>query len=100
MNEYKIKYKGFSLIEALVALMVAAMALITVFAIYDRARRASDSITQKLDRYVLPSEILQKIAEDLDRIAAPGSNAKITIANSFQSGLPAAQIDHTKPDSR
>ena len=83
---------GFSLVEALVAMMIAVMTFIVVFAIYDQVQRASSSITQKLDTYVLPSEILQKIAEDIDRIAGPGSDAKITIVNSFQSGLPAAQL--------
>jgi prepilin-type N-terminal cleavage/methylation domain-containing protein len=88
----KSQYEGFSLIEVLVALVIAAMVLAAVFAIYDRARRASESITQKLDSYVMPSEILQKIAEDIDRIAAPGSNANIKVVNGFQSGLPAAQL--------
>lgn len=92
MKIYKAQYRGFSLIEALVALVVAVMTLAVVFAIYDRARRASDSITQKLDGYALPAEILQRIAEDIDRIAGPGADAAITIVNSFQSGLPAAQL--------
>jgi hypothetical protein len=92
MNRHKAKSEGFSLVEALVAMMVAAMAFVAVFAIYDQVQRASDSITRKLDNDVLPSEILQKIAEDIDRIAGPGSDAKITIVNSFQSGLPAAQL--------
>ena len=92
MNRRKAHYKGFSLIEALVALVAAVMALTVVFAIYDRARRASDSITQKLDSSLLPSEILQRIAEDIDRLAGPGAAAAITIANGFQSGLPAAQL--------
>jgi Tfp pilus assembly protein PilV len=92
MNRRKAHYKGFSLIEALVALVTAVMTLAVVFAIYDRARRASDSITQKLDSSSLQAEILQRIAEDIDRIAGPGADAAITIANSFQSGLPAAQL--------
>jgi hypothetical protein len=92
MKRSRTQYNGFSLVEALVAMMMAVMALIAVFAIYDQVRRASVSITRKLDSYVMPSEILQKIAEDIDRIAGPGSDAKITIVNSFQSGLPAAQL--------
>jgi hypothetical protein len=92
MNRRKEYYKGFSLIEALVALVIAVMALTVVFAIYDRARRASDSIMAKLDSSSLPAEILQRIAEDIDRLAGPGADAAITIANSFQSGLPAAQL--------
>jgi hypothetical protein len=92
MSKHQAHYKGFSLIEALVALVTAVMTLVVVFAIYDRARRASDSITRKLDSYVMPSEITQRIAEDIDRLAGPGADAAITIANSFQSGLPAAQL--------
>lgn len=41
---------------------------------------------------MLPSEILQKIAEDLDRVASPGSDARIVVGNSFQHGLPSAQL--------
>jgi type II secretory pathway component PulJ len=95
MKRHEAKSEGFSLIEALIAMIMAAMVFTAVFAIYDQMRRASDSVTQKLDRYVLPSEILQKIAEDLDRIAAPGTDSKITVVNSFQSGLPAAQLTIT-----
>jgi type II secretory pathway pseudopilin PulG len=92
MNSNGAKHNAFTLIEVLVALIAATLALIAVFAIYERVSRAADSIQKKLDGYILPSEILQRIAEDLDKVAAPGTDAKITIANSFQSGFPTAQL--------
>jgi len=73
--------RGFSLAEVLAALTIGAMVLIAVLGIYSRAERSATAITRKLDSSRLPSEILQRIAEDLDRIIASGSDTKVTIEN-------------------
>jgi len=73
--------RGFSLAEVLAALTIGAMVLIAVLGIYSRAGRSAAAITRKLDSSRLPSEILQRIAEDLDRIIASGSDTRVTIEN-------------------
>lgn len=73
--------EGFSLAEVLAALTIASMVLVAVLGIYSRAETGAAAVTDKLDESRLPSEVLQRIAEDLDRIVSPGSDTKITVEN-------------------
>jgi prepilin-type N-terminal cleavage/methylation domain-containing protein len=83
---------GFSLAEVLVALTIGAMVLVAVLIIYSRAETSAAAITRKLDSSRLPSEVLQRIAEDLDRIGAPGADTKVTIENKFENGFSTARL--------
>lgn len=83
---------GFSLAEVLVALTIGAMVLVAVLGIYSRAESSAAAITRKLDSSRLPSEVLQRIAEDLDRTVAPGADTKVTIDNKFENGFSTAQL--------
>lgn len=83
---------GFSLAEVLAALTIGAMILVVVLGIYSRAERSAAAITRKLDSSQLPREILQRIAEDLDKIITADSDTKIAIENKFQKGLPTARM--------
>jgi len=84
--------EGFSLAEVLAALTIAAMVLVAVLGIYSRAERSAAAVTRKLDSSQLPSEVLQRIAEDLDRIIASDSDTQITIENKFEKGFPTARL--------
>lgn len=86
------KLSGFSLAEMLAALTIGAMILVAVVSIYSRAERSADTISRRLDSSRLPGEVLQRIAEDLDRTISAGSNAKITIENKFENGFPSARL--------
>jgi prepilin-type N-terminal cleavage/methylation domain-containing protein len=87
------KYRGgFSLAEVLVALMIGAMVLVAVLSIYSRAETSAAAITRKLDSSGLPSEVLQRIAEDLDRIVSSGADTKVTIENKFENGFSTARL--------
>lgn len=98
INEKNIQSKplqrqlGFTLAEVLTALMIAAMILVVVLGIYSRAENSAAAITRKLDSSRLPSEVLQRIAEDLDRATAPGSDTKVTIENKFEKGFSTARM--------
>jgi prepilin-type N-terminal cleavage/methylation domain-containing protein len=83
--------RGFSLIEILTVLTLSAMILTAVILIYNRVRNSAVVITARLNRH-LPDEILQKIAEDIDRLAAPGFDASISIRNKEDSGYNSAQL--------
>jgi len=84
--------RGFSLVEVLAALTIGAMVLIAVLSIYSRAGRSAAAITRKLDNARLPSEVLQRIAEDLDRIIASGSDTRITIENKLDNLYSTARL--------
>ncbi|MFA5251749.1 MAG: prepilin-type N-terminal cleavage/methylation domain-containing protein [Phycisphaerae bacterium] len=94
---YKIcnRRRGFSLAEVLVALAIGAMILVTVLSIYSRAEASAAAITRKLDSSRLPFEVLQRITEDLDRIASP-ADTKITVENKFENGFSTARLTALK----
>jgi len=93
---------GFSLAEVLTSLVIGSMVLAAMLGIYSRARKSSAAITRSLDSSRLPSEILQRIAEDLDRIIASGSDTRVTVENKFEKGYPTARLTIVKTikDSR
>jgi len=86
------KLAGFSLAELLAALTIGAMVLVAVLGIYSRAERTDEAISRRLDRSRLPGEVLQRIAEDLDRMISAGSNARITVENKFEGGFASARL--------
>jgi len=83
---------GFSLAEMLAVLTISSMILIAVLSIYSRAENAAAGVTRRLDSVSLPAEILQRIAEDLDRVAGTSSGAKVTIENKIVNGLQTAKL--------
>ena len=83
---------GFSLAEVLTALTIGAMVLVAVLGIYSRAESSATAVTDRLQSYRLHSEVLQRIAEDLDRIVAAGSGTKVTIDNKFENGFSGSRL--------
>ncbi len=88
--------RGFSLAEVITALTIGSMVLVAVLGIYGRAERSAAAVTRALDSSRLPSEVLQRIAEDLDGIISNGSETTITIENKYDHGLPAARLAITR----
>lgn len=84
---------GLSLAEVLAALVIGSMVLIALLGIYSRAERATAAVNRKLDSSRLPGEILQRIAEDIDKLISPGSETRITIENKLKHGYPAARME-------
>jgi len=84
--------RGFSLVEVLAALTIGVMVLVAVLGVYSRAGRSAAAITHKLDSSRLPSEVLQRIAEDFDRIITSGPDTKVTIVNKLDNLYPTARL--------
>ena len=72
--------KAFTLAEVVAALTIGSMVLVVVLGIYTRAEQTAASITYRLDSNLLPREVLQRIAEDLDGIVGANSDTKIIIS--------------------
>ena len=70
---------GFSLAEIITSLTIGSMVLVAVLVVYNRAERSAAAVTRKLDDSRLLSEVMQRIAEDLDGIIATGTDTKIII---------------------
>ena len=88
--------KGFSLAEVLAAVMIGSMILVAALSIYNRAEKSAAKVTQRLQSTQLSSEVLQRIAEDLDRIISSDSATTINIQNKYKNGFPAAKLTITK----
>jgi Tfp pilus assembly protein PilV len=103
-NRHKIKKSinisrtrtGYSLAEVLAAVIIGSMILVAVLGIYNRAESSATKVTQKLQSSQLSSEVLQRIAEDLDRIISSSSDTTITIENKYKNGFPAAMLTISK----
>ncbi len=86
---------GFSLAELITSLTIGSMVLVAVLVVYNRAERSAAAVTRKLESSRLLSEVMQRIAEDLDGIIA-GTDTKINIENKFENGFPTARLTITK----
>ncbi|MCF7954537.1 MAG: hypothetical protein K9M75_01930 [Phycisphaerae bacterium] len=84
--------RAFSLIEITTVLVIYSMIMISTLAIFNRVRKATASINARLDKEDVADEILQRIAEDLDRLAAPGFDTMVTINNKFSNGCNISQL--------
>jgi hypothetical protein len=87
---------GFSLAEIITSLIIGSMVLVAVLVVYNRAERSAAAVTRKLDGSRLLSEVMQRIAEDLDGIIATGADTKINIENKFENGFPTAKLTITR----
>ncbi|MBW7991116.1 MAG: hypothetical protein FVQ84_14025 [Planctomycetes bacterium] len=87
---------GFSLAEIITSLTIGSMVLVAVLVVYNRAERSAAAVTRKLDGSRLLSEVMQRIAEDLDGIIATGADTKINIENKFENGFPTAKLTITR----
>ena len=84
--------RGFSLAEVLAALIISSMVLVAVVGIYRRCETCAASIIRNAENKRLPSEALQRIAEDLDRIITSSPDSKITIENKLDNLFQTAKM--------
>jgi len=90
-------YRGFSLAELLAALVIGTLILAAVLGVYSRAQQSSSAIIRKLDSASLSTEVLQRIAEDLDRIISPTiygnvPYTKVTVENKLDNLFSTARL--------
>lgn len=83
---------AFTLIETLTAVLLTALLITAVMAMYYHTRRGVTRLAGQLEENRLAREILQKIAEDIDRLAAPGFDATMSFRNKYDNGCNAAQL--------
>lgn len=77
---------GFTLAEALAALVIATMVMITAVGIYMGVKRAEASINKRIQSGFLATEVLQRIAEDIDKVAVGDADITMTIYNKIEQG--------------
>jgi prepilin-type N-terminal cleavage/methylation domain-containing protein len=86
--------KAFSLAELLAALVISSMIILAAFSLYTRLNNVSAAVIGRLERGQLPREILQLIAEDLDRIISDTKDTKVNFQNKIErNSLQSARIE-------
>jgi hypothetical protein len=84
--------RGYSLGEMLAALVIGAMVLTAILGIYGQANRAAEAVLNKIETPALGAEVLQRIAEDLNRIVGADGNVTVQIRNGFDNGFVTAEL--------
>jgi len=91
---------GFSLVELLAVLVISTLLVIAAIGVYSRMQRSAGQLNAAVETQQLPNEILQRIAEDLDKIVAPLSggagDTKISIGNKLDEFYQSAQLKITR----
>jgi len=77
--------KGFSLAELITALVIGSMVLVVMLSIYNHAEQTAAAISRKVESSHIAGDVLQMIAEDVDKLMGSGSNVKVTVENKFDS---------------
>jgi len=88
----KICRKAFSLVEAITVLVIAAMIIVAGINLFSRVKASATTINQRLDETIQTTEILQRIAEDIDRLTSPGFDTTLTLKNKFENGYNLTQM--------
>lgn len=91
-NSKKPNRNAFSLIEIIVVLSMAAMIIIATLNIHSQVRKAAAVVGGKIDSDRLPVDILQRIAEDIDRLSTSGSETQFIINNKVQDGTSKSRL--------
>lgn len=79
-------HRAFTLIEIITVLVIVSLVIIATLGIHGRVSQAAATINKKLKENVLATEVLQRIAEDLDRLTYPGYDTTVKINNKFNQG--------------
>jgi type II secretory pathway pseudopilin PulG len=84
--------RGVSLLELVIAMVIASMVLVTLFTLYSQTRRDADAISSILDSSVLPERIQQLIAQDLDRFYAVTDDVTFNLQPMPSGGLAGSSL--------
>jgi hypothetical protein len=94
---------GFSSLgEVIVALVIGAMVLTAILTVYSHANRAAEAVLAKVESPALATEVLQLLAEDLDRVLGSEQGYSVQIKSSLDNGFRRSQlvIRRTMRDSK
>ncbi len=83
---------GWTLGEMLVALVIGAMVLVAVLTVYGRANHAAQAILGRIESPAVGTEVLQLLAEDLDRVMSGEQGFTLEIKSGLDNGFARAQL--------
>jgi len=83
--------RGYTLAEMIAVLVISAMVLTAILAVYTRANRAAEAVLEKIETPVLATEVLELIARDLNGVMG-GEYTSLEVKNGFDNGFVTAQM--------
>jgi len=83
---------GLTLLEMMVVVAMTGLIVTATLAVYQRMRGTATRLIGSMEQSQLEDEVLQKIAEDIDRLAAPGFEATINFRNKLNNGYISARL--------
>ncbi|KKK68859.1 hypothetical protein LCGC14_2939840, partial [marine sediment metagenome] len=86
------KRSGYTLFELITVLVIGTMIIITAMTVFNRIRSAAAAIDRNLETNTLATEILQRIAEDIDRMAMPGTDTTLVLRNKIRNRYNTTQL--------
>jgi hypothetical protein len=78
-------------VEVLSAMVISAMILAAALVIYHRMQQSAMAVLARVNQSNLPSEVLQLIAEDLDKVTT-AAGSQLVIENKLEKGFPVARL--------
>lgn len=78
------KRRAYTLFELITVLVIGTMIIITAMTVFNRVRSAAAAIDRNLETNTLATEILQRIAEDIDRMAIAGTDTTLVLRNKLR----------------
>lgn len=79
-------YKGYTLVEIVVVLAILASIIITIMTVYSQVSKAASKVDAEIGTDNRGIEILQLIAEDIDRLSVSGDETQIQINSKTTNG--------------
>lgn len=76
----------------IVALVIGAMVLTAILTVYGRANRAAEAVVAQIESPALATEVLQLLAEDLDRVLGGEQGYGIQIKSGLDNGFRRSQL--------
>lgn len=84
--------KAYTLVEVLVVLTMSAVVIVTVLKIHSQVRRAAAAVSEKIDSDAVPTNVLQRIAEDIDRLSSTKAEMQYSISNKIRNDVSQSRL--------
>ena len=92
-TEYNLRFsKGYTLVEIMAVLAMMAAIIITVLNVYSQVSKAASKVSEQIGTDNRGIEVLQLIAEDIDKLSSSGEDTEIRIQNKTSNGVARSQM--------
>jgi hypothetical protein len=87
------RFRGITMAELLAGLIISAMVISTAVALYMNIQRSLGSIEKELNKSSLSEEVMQLLAEDLDRIGSADFDVSLNLEKRLNNGYETFKLE-------